>query len=333
MSRHGAPGASRRRQPAAANQVVFGSAVAPYPDRTENYAQAYASHVADLGEMGCLRSYSTAGQAWPTTWAGLTGNHPRQGNWLTRWSWHSLKVDPVSIAAGAQYDNIIGFVQSIPATGYKRLLTFWHEVDVGNKIPDNMSYAQAKAMLYEAGRAVRDAGHPDVLYGPVFGSKFTIAKVDTILAATSVSTASLQSVFDFVGWDPYNIASQDDDYSASKQGALGVAFYLDTLFSWNNNNFPGKPMAIGEFGYRPNQADLSMRPAFNQAYVDRMVAEGALVCCYFDTAVADQKENYIRIYSNPRTPRSTNITAAWSADTASIAQWSAVYAQYPPFVS
>lgn len=320
--------------PVPGSGMVLGAAVAPYPDRTETYAQAYTSHNTDIGvTMGCLRSYSTGAEAWPTTWANLGGNHPRQGDWEHRWSWHSMKNDPISIASGAQHQNIVNFVNSIPVTGYKRLLTWWHEPDVGTKIPGTMSNAQAKQMLYEAGRAVRDANHPDVLYGPIFGSSFTIAKTDQIIAATSVTTAALASVCDFVGWDPYNLASQNDDYSAAKQGAAGAAFYLNTCIDWNATNFPGVPLAIGEFGYRPNQADLTMRPAFLQAYVDRCAAVGALCVCYFDDVVKVQAENFIRIYSNPRTPRATNITAAWAADTASIAKWAALYAQYPAYAS
>lgn len=315
--------------------MVLGSAVAPYPDRTETYAQSYVSHNADIGvTMGCLRSYSTPSQAWPTTWAGLGGNHPRQGDWEHRWSWHSMKNDPISISSGAQFTNIVNFVNSIPVTGYKRLLTWWHEPDVGTKIPDTMSFAQAKAMLYEAGRAVKAANHPDVLYGPVFGSKFTFTKADQIIAATSVTTAALASVCDFIAWDPYHLASMDaDDYSAAKQGASGVAYYLDPCIDWNTTHFPGIPLAIGEWGYRPNQADLTMRPAYLQAFVDRCAAVGATCVCYFDDAVRLQSEVFIRIYSNPRTPRSTNITASWATDALSIAKWAALYTQYPAYVS
>lgn len=325
--------------PPVTNQMVLGSAVAPYPDRTETYAQAYASHNADIGvEMGVLRSYSTTAQTWPTTWSALGGNHPRQGNWLERWSWHSMKNDPISIASGAQYQNIINFVTSIPVTGYKRMLTWWHESDVGTKIPDNMSYSQCKQMLYEAGRAVKAAGHPDVLYGPVWGSKFTISKANTIMAATwggltvAQSTALLASVLDFSAWDPYNLASQNGDYSAGFQGAAGAAFYLDACKDWNDTYFPNARFAIGEVGYRPTLTDLTLRPQFMQAYVDRCASFNALAVCYFDDAVTTGKQNYIRIIANPRSD-ATDTSLNWQADTASITKWHDLYVQYPAYQS
>ena len=328
----GAVAAARRRTTpgggGTTGLTVFGAATNPYPDRSETDPQAYASHNADLGTMGCHRTYSSGNL--PATWAATSA--ALYGDWQHRWSWHSFKQDVASTAAGSQYSAIRSWVESIPVTGYKRLITCQHEADVGSKIPNNGSYAQFKQVFYEAGRAVQDAGHPDVLYGLVFGSRFSSSKAATIMQATSVTTAALQSVVDFVGWDPYNGASHDGDYSSDRQGSAGVDYYLNPLLAWNEQWFPDARFAIGEFGYRPNAADLTMRPAYVRAFADRCLAENALACCYFDTAVVVGKQNYMRIYASPRSD-AADASLSWHADAPSIAAWSSYYAAYPAWSS
>lgn len=314
------------------DQMVVGMTVLPYPHVPgQTQSQAITMHNSTFGQTGCYRSYSGQGHAWPTTWNGITGNHPRVGDWQNSWSWHSMKPNPQALASGSQYSNIRNFVASIPVTGFKRLLTFWHESDVGSKIPDNMSFSECKQMLYEVGRAIRDEAHPDVLYGPCFGSHFTLSKVNQIIGATwsgqtvSSSTALLRSVFDFVGWDPYNLASQNGDYSASKQGLTGAHFYLDQIIDWTSTNFPDARFAIGEFGYRPLLSDLSLRPEFIDAYLQVCADADCLVACYFDCVVAANKENWLPVYSNPRG------STTFSTDTLTIANWSAKYTAYPAY--
>lgn len=316
----------------ALDQMVVGMTVLPYPHVPgQTQSQAITMHNSIFGQTGCYRSYSGSGQAWPTTWNGLTGNHPRVGDWQHNWSWHSLKPNPQALASGAQYTNIRNFIASIPITGYKRLITFWHESDVGSKIPNNMSFSECKQMLYEVGRAIRDENHPDVLYGPIFGSHFTLSKVDQIMAATwsgetvSSSTALLRTVFDFIGWDPYNLASQNGDYSASKQGLTGAHFYLDQLTDWTSTNFPDARFAIAEFGYRPLLSDLTLRPEFIDAYLQVCDEANCLVACYFDCVVATGKENWLPIVSNPRG------STTYDSDNPTIANWSAKYDAYPAY--
>lgn len=320
------------------NTPVAGVAVTSYPGSGRSTAQEFAAHEGACGKVGCYRSYSSSAHAWPTTWAGLSTTSgstiPQLGDWRNRWSWHSVKPPVAALVAGTDYTNVRNFIASIPVTGHKRLITCWHEMDVGGKIPGNASYSQTKQMWYEFGRAVKDEGHPDVLYGPIFGSKFTISEADTIMAATwsgqttASSTTLLRSVVDFVAWDPYNEASHSNNYASGFQGDTGAAFYLDACVAWNATNFPAARFAIGEYGMAPQASDLTKRPAWIQAVNDYCAAltPPALAVCYYDASVG--RANWIRVYETVR-----NDTSSFATDAASVAKWSAMLAAYPPYVS
>jgi hypothetical protein len=308
---------------------VFGQAVGQYdygnlPGGPWTDASMFASAESTMGTMGCFRTYSDPGPM-PSSWS--TTPNVLFGTPTARWQWHSYKPDLATLAAGSYYNTIKTYCGTIPINGMKKILTVWHEADVGTKIPNTGTAGQFKQGFYEFFRAVKDSNHPDLVTAIVFGQKFSIDKCDQIMAATSVTTAALRSVVDMVAWDPYNGASHDGDYSSGKQGAAGVSFYLDTLFAWNATNFPNARFGIGEFGYRPNQADLSMRPAYLQAFMDRMKTEGALVACYFNSAVKPEKENWLGWYSNPRS--STN----WTVDTQTRNKVIALNTAFPAYAS
>ncbi len=325
---------------------VFGAAVSMYPEsgRTSK-SQEYAAHETDCGPMGIYRSYTSGGI--PSSWTAITGDaNPRLGDWENRWSWHSFKPDPQALAAGSLNASVISFCNTIPVTGMKRLLTAWHEFDVGTKIPNSMSAADAKALTYQFCKAVHDSGHPDVLAGPCMGSKDTFADVNSMLAATSVTTAALLAQLDFVGWDPYNEASYQNNYTASRLGAAGVSYYFDPIKDYRDAHFPGIPLAFGEIGFEPNASNLAQRPAYLTA-VGQWCATSAnnvLAACYFDGGTGTSsvpnglaEEHFLRAYSQPRRP-DNQATDAWDSatynlirDPQSIAAWSALYAANPPY--
>jgi hypothetical protein len=334
-------------------QMVAGTAIGRYPSNPATNAEDYFDyHESLFGAIPCYRSYTSGGI--PTTWSNAPGVNHGAGH-TTRWSWPSFKpaygayVQSTTPSANDGYDDIRAFIDTIPENGMIKILTVHHETDVGNKIPDVIpTQAEAKLLWYVAGKAVQDSGHPEVMYAIVAGSKDTINRggglgMDPIMAATwagasvSQSTGLLNSVTDIMAWDPYNIASQDGNYAANRQDP---PFFFDPIVEWNQDNFPNARFAVAETGYRPNQANLTMRPTWLTAMKNYLIDPGVecMAMLYFDTVVALGKQNWLGEYVNPRHDGTTNAYTfpggtTFPADTGTIAVYEDFYVDYAAYAT
>jgi hypothetical protein len=304
--------------PPPVESTVFGAAITPYPGTGRNHAQEVAQHEADCGIINCLRTYTAATTPLPFDWLDMPSfsgsTDPTVGDWENRWSWHSIKPDPQATASGSLFDDIVTSIISIPVTGKKRLITSWHEPDAGTKVPGIMSHAEWKQQAYQFGLAVRAANHPDVLYGPVFSSTFTLAKATDLMNATA---DDLRSVCDFVGFDPYHEASKTGQYGAPYDD---ISYYFDGVVDWRDTYFAGIPLAIGETGFIADPLDVNRKAAWLVNLEQWCADNDVLVCCYFDANV--NTFWYLRIYNDGG-------AAPYPVDAPAIAAWSGIYSRHP----
>lgn len=323
--------------------MVAGAATGRYPSQPSAGSQAYFDHHESLfGAVPCFRSYASDAAQLPASWSA----GPESG-----WSWRSFKpaygrfTQSSTASLNPGYVDMMNYLDTVPVDGMIKVLTVHHETDVGSKIPNTIpTQALAKQTWWVAGQAIHDHGHPEVLYAVVAGSKDTITRsgglgLAPIIGATwgglsvAASTALLRDVVDVFAWDPYNIASQNGDYSAARQDP---AFFFDPIVAWNQANFPDARFAIAETGYRPNQANLAMRPAWLAAMRDYCVDADALTLLYFDTVVETGRQNWLGEYVSPRsdgtsTPYTFPGGTTFPADTATIAAVQGLYADFPAY--
>jgi hypothetical protein len=286
------------------SKTLFGCAVTPYPGSGRNWAQEVAAHFADCGVPRIVRSYD-GGQ--PATWDNKSSAQGSEipYNWGNgTGSWHSIKPDVVKLASGQLDKWAEEYVESIPVTGVPRLLTVWHEPE--SKIKSGLFTARDwKRAVHRFGRIVRQVNHPDVRYGPIFMSKFTLGTasyhVPAILASDSTD---LWEICDFVGWDPYNESTKGDE-----PPNLNPSYYLDDLVKFTKST--GLPMAVGETGFIPDPRFSNERPEWLTRFADYAEANSFLAACYFDASVGNHW--WLRIF-----PDGTR-------DQASIDAWSEVY--------
>lgn len=323
------------------NGMVAGTAVGRYPNQPAGSAAAYLAHHESLfGDVPCLRTYTGPTSQMPASWSGHSD----------RWTWQSFKPSYTrftqSNIAGNNpgYADVMNFLDTIPDDdGMIRIITPHHETDVGSKIPDTIpNQSLAKQTWWVFCKAIHDHGHPLVLSALVAGSKDTLTRsgglgLNPIINATwgglsvAASTDALRDVVDVMGWDPYNIASQDGNYAANRQDP---PFFFDPIVDWTLLNFPDARIAVAETGYRPNQANLSMRPTWLNAMRDYWVAQNALALLYFDTVVDVDKQNWLGLVVTPRSPGTTNpytfpAGTTFPPDTGTINAWSQTYADFP----
>jgi hypothetical protein len=67
-------------------------------------------------------------------------------------------------------------IKTIPVDGKPKLITIYHEPenDPKGSDPDAWTLTWIKSQI-EIGKAIKAANHPDVVYGPVFMSKYSVA--------------------------------------------------------------------------------------------------------------------------------------------------------------
>jgi hypothetical protein len=329
--------------------MVAGTATGRYPSNPASSASDYFDHHESLfGQIPCFRSYESGN--YPSSFAATSGVGFGLGS-ANRWSHVSYKptysryVQSTTPSLNQGYSETRDFLDTVPIDGMIKKFTVHHETDVGDKIPNTIpTQAEAKQLWYVAGKAVQDHGHPEVLFTLVAGSKDTITRsgglgLQPIFDATwgnlsaAVTTGMLGEVVDCMDWDPYNIASQDDNYALNRQDP---AFFFDPIVDWNLQNLPDARFGIAETGYRPNQADLAMRPAWIAAMRDYCIGVDCLTLLYFDTVVALGKQNWLGEYTNPRHDGTTNAYAfpggtTFPADTATINSWQQIYEDFPAY--
>ncbi|WP_020579996.1 hypothetical protein [Actinopolymorpha alba] len=264
--------------------VIYGAAVTPYPGTGRTYAQEVAQHNVDCGhEMKMLRTYDSGRPLYWTTRSGSSSTIPATPGWETRASWHSMKPDAEDMAAGALDAWATAYLNSIPITGVPRFLTIWHEPE--SKVRDGVFTASTwKNACYRFGQIVRSVGHPDVTYGPIFASKFTLTNATYHVPAIMASNSTpLFSVSDFVGWNPYHEASSFGTYNPA---LYTPEYYFDDINAWMNSNAPDIPMAFGETGFVPNPSDVNARADWLNAVATWVETHQLLACCYFDASVS-----------------------------------------------
>ena len=298
------------------SRTLFGCAVTALPNSGRTQEQEFGVHVAEVGNPAVYRHYDGG---LPATWA--TTAAATYAGWEDRWTWTSLKPNVNQVAAGLLDEEITAWLESIPPArqGIRRMVTIHHEPEA--KILDATYTAAAwKSAAYRFGLLVKATGRADLLYGPCFMSRFTLDGANEVGQCWNATEDDLASVCDFIGWDPYNEASGTNDYTAGFQGAAGAAYYLDGLTLWTQANAPGLPVALGEIGFMPNQANLGQRAAWLEAVEAYAVSQRYLCVCYFDASVTSHW--WLRRYATTRGDAST-----LSADTASIAAWAGVYSR------
>lgn len=300
---------------------VFGAAVTAYPHTSHTQAQEFAAHQAACGPMGIHRQYDGA-PGMPSSWSATAAGATVYTGWEDRWTWTSVKPNVTNVISGALDGVIAAWLASIPAAkpGIKRMITCWHEPEA--KVPGTFSADQWKACVYHFGELVRDAGRSDLLYGPIFMSKFTLATVQTLW--DSPAAGDLNDVIDFVGWDPYNEDSSNTPktYGTAQAGMAGMEYYFTDLTVWTQQHAPGKPVAIGETSFQPDEANLSRRVDFIAALEQFAIEQRYLAVCWFDASITTPW--WLRVYEATR-GNDTTLTA----DTASIDAWADVYTRHP----
>lgn len=264
--------------------TLYGAAVTARPEEpSRKWEDLVIDHERDCGAMQILRSYDggaplnffSKSDAGGSRAAGAPG-------WTRRASWHSMKPDVTQLASGSLDGWARDYLDSIPVTGHRRMLTLWHEPK--SKIASGTFTADAwKRALYRFGRIVREYGHPDVQFGPCFAAQWDLTgagNLDSIMAANDVD---LFSVCDFIGWDPYHEGSKSGDYSDS----LTPGHYIDPLLSWSLWNAPGLPVCIGETGVIPSATDPDARPRWIESLADYVQQKDIEVVCYFDASAGN----------------------------------------------
>lgn len=261
---------------------LFGAAVTPYPGSGRSHTEEVLAHESDCGPMAILRTYDGGTPIdWHNPSAASGSRAPTVPGWESRASWHSVKPPAAAVARGELDCWIAAYVESIPVTGFPRLLTMWHEPE--GKVPNLFSAATWKRAAHRFGTVVADVGHPDVLYGPCFMSHWALtngrAPVPEILTADPVD---LFGVCDFVGWDPYHLGSWHDRYDPE----YTPGYYIDPLIEFTAQHTDA-PIAIGETGFKPKIDDLGLRANWLRALTDYVPAHNIIACCYFDAGVRD----------------------------------------------
>lgn len=310
---------------------VFGTAVTAYPGTGRSQAQEFALHVQDCGPPGCHRVYDGV-STFPTTWTSVASGAATYSGWQDRWIWVSLKPDMTQWLAGSLDVNFASLMASVPASkpGIKILWTFWHEPEakvkpVGSGGPGLFTAAQWKQGMYRFAQKIRALGRSDFLVGPVFMSKFTIATaVYGVQALWDSDPADLPSVCDFIGWDPYNEDSAQNNYAATFQGTAGVEYYWTDVVVWTQNHAPGLPVAIGETSFLPDETNLQRRVDWINAVEQFAVGQRFLACCWFDAQVTAEPPWLLRVYEPTR-----GSNAVLNRDQPSIDAWAGVYARHP----
>lgn len=308
---------------------VFGTAVTAYPNTGHTQAQEFAAHETACGRVGIHRVYDATANM-NLTWSTIAAGAANYDGWQDRWIWVSVKPDVIQLANGSLDANIQALFDSIPASkpGIKIMWTCWHEPEAKVKQavyggPELFTADEWKAAAYKFGQLVRAQNRDDFLYGPIFMSKFTLNTPDYgVNAIWSAGTQDLNDVIDFIGWDPYNEDSNKNNYSSTFQGQAGVEYYFTDIVVWSQNNTPGKPIAIGETGFVPDETTLTRRPDFLNALETFAIGQRFLAVCYFDSGVGNGPW-FLRAYEATR-----GNTATLTNDAGSTSAWAAIYSRH-----
>lgn len=273
-----------------------------WPKAGVNFPTTYNTHVQRVGQgkkPDILRTFGssmTGAWTWSSLQGGASGTSSPTVTGHDGASWHSFKIDFAKAASGSQNAAWTASVNTIPRDGKPKLLTIHHEPenDLPSTNPNGWILNWIKSQI-EIGKAVKAAKHPDVLYGPIWMSKYYISdtprtQVNNLhnfmkVASDNGLLDDLQSVYDFVGWDPYHEGSTKSppQIAAPRNTA---AYWFDDTLEFTEEYFPGKKYAIGETGMYNTVSDAE-RVAWLKSiksWVDAHPSD-VLAVCYYDASI------------------------------------------------
>jgi hypothetical protein len=210
-------------------------------------------------------------------------------------TWVSFKINTSSVVSGSQNAAWTNSVKTIPTTGKPVMLTIHHEPenDAPSTGTDEWILNWIKAQI-QIGKAIKAANNPNVAYGPVFMGKYYMTDISRTnpknlhnymkIASDNGLLDDLQSVYDFVGWDPYHEGSYKEppQIAAPRNTA---AYWYDDAEDFTDVYFPGKKFAIGETGF-DNRVDETARLNWFKsikAWVDARPGK-IMAVCYYDAS-------------------------------------------------
>ncbi|MDQ5886160.1 MAG: hypothetical protein QG628_557 [Patescibacteria group bacterium] len=252
-------------QRAMVNAPHWGATIKYYNDWSNSglsYPQSYALHVQRVGKgkkPDILRTFdsSTTGVwTWSTLRGGPTGDSSPTVTGHDGASWHSFKPNTEVSSTGSQNAAWTKSIKTIPVDGKPKLITIYHEPenDPKGSDPDAWTLTWIKSQI-EIGKAIKAANHPDVVYGPVFMSKYSVADLPATdqastrrfiqIAEDNGLLDDMNAVYDFIGWDPYH---EGYAFDPPKLGATRekISYWMDAAEAFTEAKFPGKKLAIGE---------------------------------------------------------------------------------------
>jgi hypothetical protein len=297
--------ASTPIQRAMVNAPHWGATIKYYNDWSNSglsYPQSYALHVQRVGKgkkPDILRTFdsSTTGVwTWSTLRGGPTGDSSPTVTGHDGASWHSFKPNTEASSTGSQNAAWTKSIKTIPVDGKPKLITIYHEPenDPKGSDPDAWTLTWIKSQI-EIGKAIKAANHPDVVYGPVFMSKYSVADLPATdqastrrfiqIAEDNGLLDDMNAVYDFVGWDPYH---EGYAFDPPKLGATRekISYWMDAAEAFTDAKFPGKKLAIGETGYE-NRLPEDGRLRWIQDWKPWADARKGklLAVCYFDASI------------------------------------------------
>lgn len=276
-----------------------------WPKAGVNYKTTYDTHVQRVGQgrkPDILRTFGDD-QDGVWTWATLQGGASGQSSPTVTGhdgaNWHSFKINFTAAASGSQNTAWTNSIKTIPIDGKPKMITIHHEPE--NDVTSDSWWLNWIKANVEIGKAVKAANHPDVLYGPIFMSRYHITTNATTdkgnlnnmvrIATENGLMDDLNDVYDFIGWDPYNegSATSPQKITAAMTSQYDTAsYYFDIPYNFTQEHFPGKKFAIGETGlYSTGLGTDNYRKTWLQrvkAWVDAHPGN-VLAVCYYDASI------------------------------------------------
>jgi len=223
------------------------------------------------GRLGIRRSFSPGFPSTPPSGGTASGMTDDYGKRMT---WHSVKGDWPTAAAGGLDATMTSFLNAVPAD-HSLMLTFAHEPE--NDFPSDQAVARsaewraAQSRLYDVVKAVR----PQTLFGVVLmGWTFNPSSGRTVAHWTPPPGKA-----DFYGVDDYN----PYQFPAAGNGTtwnVQPSTQMQTYVAWCAAN--GVPGAIGENATAEHLSDPNRKAQYLQDIIDYANANGFLAYCYFD---------------------------------------------------
>jgi hypothetical protein len=256
----------------------------------------YRIHVERVGKgkkpdvLRVFGSSTTGSWKWPNVAdANVTGHDGV--------TWVSFKIDTTAAASGSQNTAWTNSVKTISTTGKPVMITVHHEPE--NDAPDTgtdawiLNWIKAQVQI---GKAVKAANNPNVVYGPIFMGKYYLTDISATspknlnnymkVASDNGLLDDLQSLYDFVGWDPYHEGTRTDKKVNLNPPRDTADYWFSAGEDFNDKYFPGKKFAIGETGYvneLPELGRLNWLKSI-KSWVDARPNK-VLAVCYFDASI------------------------------------------------